>query len=385
VRAQDALPPPVESARLGFANRYGHAPAATAFAPGRVNLIGDHTDYQGGLALPLAIDMGIAVACSPAADGRWHLESAGWESAPALDPAQVEPHAPLSGPPWITLLAALLTEAGLRRGLEVFVTGDLPAGVGVSSSAAVALALGLAAATALGEPRSRSELCLASNRAENAWLHVPSGLMDQLAIAYARRGHAVSVDCQDLSATPVPFDPEADGFRLWLVDPGVRRRLVGSPFETRRREAQEAATWLGVDQLRAFAGDLDRIRTLPPPLDRRARHILTENRRVLLAREAAAAHRWWEVGDLFVESHVSLRDDYESSHPTLDRIQDALLRHDPPFWSRVTGGGFGGSLVVLGPAAAEDDLHEVVAASLAPAPPATIWTVAAADGLRTFP
>ena len=349
-------------ARALFERRVGRAPEAVAFAPGRINLIGDHTDYQGGLSLPIAIRAGIAAAAARRDDGRWRLLSEGRGESAWLEVSPLRRLGPAAAPEgWARLLVGALAEAGVGEGVDLALAADLPEGSGLSSSAAAALAALAASLAALGRPVRRATLAEAAQRAENRWCQVPSGRMDQLAIVFARAGQAVRVDSASFTVRRVPFAPEADGYRLWRIDVGARRLVAASGYAARRQESEAAARALGLDSLRAATMTQVDGAGLGPPLDRRARHIVSENARVDAVLEAAAAHDWVRVGRLLSESHASLRDDYESSHPLLDRVVAALLRLRPAVGARVTGGGFGGSLVALGEAGQEAAVGTTVA------------------------
>lgn len=353
----------------------GASPVA-AYAPARVNLIGDHTDYQGGLALPMALETGIAAIVRQRPDSWIGLVSEGrggpvwihrdrlrvWPAMPpeGWDGAEAGPARAIGTdvPVWAAFLAGVLVEAGAGdgEGLEIAVVSDVPEGQGLSSSAAVGLAVALAGhpdlagRSALTDAR-RLSLCLAVQRAEHRDLGVPSGILDELASAFGRAGCALRVDAARVEAQPVPFAPEADGYGIFLIDLGVGRSLAGSGYAARRREVEEAARLLGIPALGMLpVTDLPQaLSRVPDRLKGRVRHVVTENERVRSAIRTASLRRWEEVGALMAESHRSLRDDYASSHPVLDRAAGRLLDMTPPIFARVTGGGFGGNLVALGP------------------------------------
>jgi len=343
----------VDEAAATLRARFGRAPVWAAYAPGRVNLIGEHTDYNAGLVLPCAIDRGIAVAAAPRSDGRLRAVSATLGESGELEPGATSADGWLA---YVAGVAAAFREAGLRvPGLDLAVASDLPRDSGLSSSAAleVALATAFDAAADLGlPPARRAELAW---RAETAFVGVPCGRMDQLASALGRRDHALRIDCRDFSTSLVPV-PGAR-VRLLVADSGVRRRLAAGGYARRREEceaalaqaralglaAPDAATWRDVppERLPALVERLD------PVYARRARHVLTENARVDAVAAALAAGDLARAGAQLRAGHASLRDDYEVSVPELDAL--CALGDAAPgcYGSRLTGAGFGGCTVHL--------------------------------------
>jgi galactokinase len=338
----------------------GGTPTVTAFAPGRINLIGEHTDHTGGLALPVAVDLGVTVTGAPGGDAVV-LTSDG-------EPGVV--HLPLAadggtddaahGPQWGRYVAGVVAEVRPARGFTGTVSADLPAGVGLASSAALELAVALA----VGFDGSATELALACQRAEQRVAGVPCGVLDQLASASGVAGAALLVDCTTLTVTPVPVP---DGVELLVVHSGQARRLAASPYAERRAACEEAQRRLG--PLR-HADEADVATIDDPVLRRRARHVVRENARVLAASEALAAGDAALVGRIMGEGHASLRDDFEVSTPALDALVEALGALPGVYGARLTGAGFGGCAVAL------------VAAGTSPPPSwhQTWWRVRAGRG-----
>ena len=306
----------------------------TAFAPGRVNLIGDHTDHSGGFALPFALDLGTTVTATSGGSAvvLRSADAAGTASVPldVADPAAVEP-------PWARYVAGVVAELRPEVGLRGEVSTTLPVGAGLSSSAALELAVALA----LGFGGSPLELALLCQRAERRAAGVPSGVMDQLASASGVAGHALLLDCTALTVTPVPLP---DDLEVVVVHSGEERALAGSAYGERRAACEAAAAVIG--PLReADAADLGRI--VDPVVRRRARHVLAENGRVheMVAALAAGDHE--AAGALLDASHASLADDFEVSTPGLDALVDRLRRQPGVLGARLTGAGFGGCVVAL--------------------------------------
>jgi galactokinase len=306
-------------------------------APGRVNLIGDHTDYTGGLVLPMAIDRGTTIDYE-AGGGTIELTSDADDEPVRLTlPITVDPSA--VRPRWGTYVAAMARELRAQRGISGHLTSTIPAGAGLSSSAALECAVGLA----LGFDGDATELALTARRAEHAATGVPTGIMDQLCIAAATDGHATMIDCNTLEITQVPVPTTVDV----VVEFVAHRTLVGSAYADRVVECARAEAVLGPLH-EASLDDVDRARQrLDDVAWRRARHVVNENERVRAFAAALGAGDFVLAGELMVASHESLRDDFETSTPTMDDAVERLMRRDGVFGSRMTGGGFGGCVVTL--------------------------------------
>jgi galactokinase len=315
---------------------------ATAFAPGRVNLIGEHTDYNQGLALPFAIAEGITVQAT-ASDGERvyaHALDRGEEDEFAL----AEP-APTTG--WRAYVRGCVAE--LRQGYPLVgarleIGGDLPPGAGLSSSAALEVALCLALLALIGViDADRVGLAQLCSRVENEWVGAQTGLLDQLASLYGAPDTALLIDFQALEVNPVPLRLEG-GWRLVTLDSGERHANAGSAYNERRAECSRVCELLGVDSLRKASWSV--LERLPERLRRRARHVLGENARVKDTVAALHAGDLPAVGRLLNVSHASLRDQYEVSTPAVEATVDRLLRAGAA-GARVLGGGFGGHVLGL--------------------------------------
>jgi galactokinase len=328
-----------------FQARYGTPPEFVVRAPGRVNLIGEHTDYNDGFVLPMAIDRAIWIALRPRADRRVRVRSLDFPkpadfSLDALAPAEGWEN-------YVRGVAWALGEAGYPlRGWEGVLASDIPAGAGLSSSAALELAVERAFWAVSRWDWNPAEMALTAQRVENGWLELKSGIMDQMISALGQEGHALLIDCRDLTSQAVPLPT---GSAVVVLDTATRRGLVDSAYNERVAQCAQASAFFGVPALRdvtpeAFAA---RASQLDPLTRRRARHVITENERTLQAAEAMRAGDAAALGALMNASHVSLRDDYEVSSPELNAMVEIAQEQESCFGARMTGAGFGGCAVAL--------------------------------------
>jgi galactokinase len=309
--------------------------AVTAWAPGRVNLVGDHTDYTGGLALPLTIGLGVEVAGDRASD--WVLLTSSAVDGIAELPLSVTDPTTVS-PAWARYVAGVVAELRPDDGLSGTIDSTLPLERGLSSSAALEVAVALALGASAADPRALAELC---RRAEHRAVGVPCGIMDQLTITSAVPGAALRLDCRSAELTPVPL-PE--GVDVVVADSGEPRSLDASPYAARVAECARVEAELG--PLRdATPHDAETL--ADPLLRRRARHVTTENGRVDALVVALRSGDLRHAGELMVASHASLRDDYEASTPALDALVQRLRGTPGVYGARLTGAGWGGCAVAL--------------------------------------
>jgi len=328
-----------------FQQIFGTAPTVEAEAPGRVNLIGEHTDYNGGFVLPMPIPRTCRVQLRPRNDDRvlvWSTNLGG-----SVREYRLGQEKPLGD--WLDYVQGCTTV--LRKlghplsGFEALVASEVPLGSGLSSSAALDVALLRALRSAFGIPVSDLDLARLGQRVENEFVGARVGIMDPLVASLGRPGHALFVDTRDLTCRQIPFPERGE---IIVLDSGVRHRHSAGDYNTRRSECEEACRRLGISQLRELTpSDLDRIEAIPEPFRRRARHVVTENQRVLDAVAALEAGDLSELGRLFDASHVSQRDDYEVSVPEIEQLIALAGAESGVFGCRLTGGGFGGSILVL--------------------------------------
>jgi galactokinase len=345
--AAGAVPP-----ERWFGDCFGGRPEQVWLAPGRANLIGEHTDYNQGWVLPFALGFGVTVAASRRGDGVLAIRSHQAPGDPAdLPLAALAPGAVTGWAAYPAGVAWALREAGhpLTGGASLAVDSDLPQGAGLSSSAALecAAALALDGLHGLGLPRP--ELATLAQRAENDFVGVPSGIMDQSASLLSRAGHALLLDCRTGVTADVPLDPAAAGLALLIVDTGARHALGDGRYAQRRRECEQAAALLGVGSLRDVTSPAEADRLGDPVLRRRVRHVVTENARVKQAVALLTGGDLAGVGPLLHASHVSLARDFEVSWPEADVAVDTAMAAGA-LGARMMGGGFGGSALALVPA-----------------------------------
>lgn len=320
------------------------------FAPGRVNLIGEHTDYNDGFVLPLAIPQRVLVAAAPRNDNTLQIASlqqpgAGWQRY-------------VAGVQWAFLQAGFPV-----HGADLLIDGDVPIGAGLSSSAALECAAAIALNDLYGTNCDRTELAAVARRAENDFVGVPCGPMDQLAAMHATRDHALFIDTRSLTIEPIALDLPSAGLSLLVINTNAPHSLPASDYASRRHACEQAAATLHLaalrdldpDQLNRAMSELD-----DPIVRKRVRHVVTENARVQHAVRLLRQGNIEAVGPLLTESHVSLRDDYEVSSAELDAATDAAL-HAGALGARLTGAGFGGCAIALLPTDRAPGVTEAVA------------------------
>ncbi|GAB2847528.1 galactokinase [Actinocorallia aurea] len=341
------------------------APASGVWhGPGRVNLIGEHTDYNDGLVLPFALPQGITAEASRRDDGLLELHSGGRSETVPLDglaPGSVQGWAA-----YVAGVAGAMREAGHPvGGATLRFTSDLPAGSGLSSSAALECVTALALNDMYGLGLSPRELVPLAQRAENAYAGVPTGVLDQSASLLCTPDHALLLDVRSGLSSQIPL--ELGGFRILIADTRVHHALGDGKYGERRAQCEEAARQLGVPALRDVKNLAEALGRLKDPvLRRRVKHVVTENHRVEATVGLLRAGAIAEVGALLSASHLSLRDDYEVSWPEADATVEAAVRAGAR-GGRMVGGGFGGSVIVLVRADALDTVQDAITARFAAA------------------
>ncbi|MBL1068670.1 galactokinase [Streptomyces sp. 7-21] len=330
---------------------FGAAPEGQWAAPGRVNLIGEHTDYNDGFVMPLALPQTATLTVSRRSDRtvRVHSENV---SGPTAE-FSLDGLAPGAVTGWAAYPAgvfwALQAEGAALGGADLLLDSAVPSGAGLSSSAALEVVTALALNDLFGLGRSPAELARIGQRAENDFVGMPCGILDQMASACCTAGHVMYLDTRDLTARQVPFDMAAEGLRLLVVDPQVKHVHADGAYAKRRAACEAGAAALGVPALRDVPADgLDDAlaRIDDAEIRRRVRHVVTENRRVERVIELLDAGRPRDIGPVLSEAHASLRDDFEVSCPELDLAVAASVEAGA-LGARMTGGGFGGSAIVL--------------------------------------
>jgi galactokinase len=347
---------------MTFEQLFGTPPVVRASAPGRVNLIGEHTDYNGGFVLPTVIPQRTTVELAPRKGGSVRAFS--------LDVGKAIPFEYIVGTEsrrgrWTDYLQGitwvLVREGFAVGGADIRIESAVPLGSGLSSSAALEIALLRAFREAFMLPLDDVPMALLGQRAENEFVGAPVGVMDQMACTLASDGEALFLDTRSLEWKVVPLPPSAE---LVVFNSGIAHNHSKGDYRTRRAECEEAARQLGVAQLRDLdIPDISRAMALPDPLGRRARHVITEDARVLDAVRALQTGDLEALGALFYASHDSMRDDYEVSVQEIDLIVELARAMPEVLGARLTGGGFGGSVVMLARSGTAEDAARKVSAA----------------------
>ena len=334
-----------ESIIQAYQKQFGNIPLYVVRSPGRVNLIGEHTDYNDGFVLPMAIDRAIWIALSPRQDERVLLHSLDFPKPADFSIEQI-----LHGEGWTDYVRGMtwaLEESGYPvAGWQGVLNSDIPLASGLSSSAALELALARAYWALNRWEWDGIQMARVSKKMENDWLHLKSGIMDQMIVALGQENQALLIDCRDLTTQLVPL-PE--GVSIVVMDTSVRRGLVDSAYNERVEQCRLAADYFGVDSLREVSAEMfaKRSEGMDDLIRRRARHVISENERTLQAAAAMQAGDAVLLGKLMDASHVSMRDDYQISCPELDAMVEISQRQTGCLGARMTGGGFGGCAIAL--------------------------------------
>ena len=335
-----------------FADKFGYPATITIKAPGRVNLIGEHTDYNDGFVLPCAIDYETVIACAQRNDRQIRVIAADYdneEDSFSLD----EPILHSDAHPWANYVRGVVKHLMLRNkdfsGADMVISGNVPQGAGLSSSASLEVAVGQALKSLYDLPLDGVALALNGQEAENQFVGCNCGIMDQLISALGKENHSLLIDCRSLETRAVSMPKNA---AVVIINSNVKRGLVDSEYNARREQCEVAARFFGVKALRDvdpalfFSIEYE----LDPVVSRRARHVITENDRTLAAADALASGDLKRMGELMAESHASMRDDFEITVPQIDKLVEIVKEViGDKGGVRMTGGGFGGCIVALVP------------------------------------
>ena len=356
-----------ESVAASFEAMYGFPPTGVWAAPGRVNLIGEHVDYNGGVMLPFAIDRDVRLAARLRADGIFRASSAQQDGVVEVALDNVGPGTVEGWLAYPAGVARLVRDLGGPNGADIWVTGNIPGGAGLSSSAALECATAVALVELGGVEIDPLALALLCQRAENVIVGVPCGMMDQTASMMSTAGHALLIEAEGPSVEQVPFDPAALGLTVTVIQTNAPHQLVDGQYAERRASCERAAAILGVHFLREVVGmPLDELEAKldDPLLFKRTRHVVTEIERTLLAVDLLRADDTAGIARLITASHASLRDDYEVSVPETDTAVDAALSAGA-LGARMIGGGFGGSCIAIVPVELVGAVDQAVHAAFA--------------------
>jgi galactokinase len=382
------MSPQSHTSPAAFQAVFGAAPQLTVRSPGRVNLIGEHTDYNDGFVFPMAIEPEVRIACRGRSDGKIRLAS-------TIQPGQmvefsIEGRVERGEPKWSNYargVVAQLLAAGIPlTGMDAFISNTLPVGGGLSSSAALEVGIARALLALGGLDMDLSRMARLCQKAEHEYALVPCGIMDQTIVAGGRAGHAMLLDCRDLSKRFIPLD--ADELRVVIVNSMVKHELSGGQYAQRRQQCEQGAahfakTKPSVRALRDVTpAEVEEARpALSDVVYRRCRHVVGENLRTTEAARLLEARQYENVGQLMVQSHNSLRDDYEVSCPELDFLVEQSMTVKGVYGARMTGGGFGGCIVALvQPRAVEaliEQVHKTYPQRFHKAPAAFVTTATA--------
>lgn len=350
------------SAADHFKNEFGYEPTGVWSAPGRVNLIGEHTDYNEGFVLPLAIDRRTYAAVGTRSDQLARIASAFTGEVVEFEISQIQRDKVSGWSAYPLGVAWSLIQAGATpQGFDLYVDSNVPVGAGLSSSAAIECSVALALNDLWESGFSREVLAKVGQRAENEIVGAPTGIMDQTASLFGQVDHAVFLDCRTLQAKPTPLALRENGLELLVMDTRVAHRLTDGGYAARRQSCEEAAQLVGVSSLRDLTvAKLEESKHLLSEVAyKRARHVVTENERVIQTVELLSGSGPKSIGQLMIESHASMRDDFQISISELDVAVETALA-EGAFGARMTGGGFGGAAIALIESAKVSDLTSVV-------------------------
>ena len=357
---------PVQKSQHIFTQKYNKQPELTVYAPGRVNIIGEHTDYNDGFVMPCAINYGTAIAGSKRADHIWNVYAADLDLE---DTFSLDEDFPQSEQKWANYVRGVVKFIQERcpqfkQGADLVISGNVPHSSGLSSSAALEVAIGKFCQQLSDLPLTHTEIALIGQKAENKFVGANCGNMDQLISALGQKDHLLMIDCRSLETQPTPVPKDV---AVIIVNSNVPHDLVTGEYNTRRWQCEKAAEFFGVKALRdvsveEFQKREAELTALNSLVAKRARHVVTENQRVLDAVEALKHNDLTKLGELMGQSHESMRDDFEITVPQIDYLVElAQLVIGKTGGARMTGGGFGGCIVALAPHDKVEEVRKIIA------------------------
>ncbi len=380
---------PIELSQTQFKQHYGENAEQTIFAPGRVNIIGEHTDYNDGFVMPCAINYGMAVSLKKRNDSRWRVYAIDIQAQDEFDlsqPIEKSEHK------WANYVRGVVKYIqakcpDFQQGADIAMTSDVPMSSGLSSSAALEISIGKTCQWLGNLPLSLAEIALIGQEAENKFVGANCGNMDQLTSALGQKDHLVMIDCRSLDITPTPVP---QGYDIAIINSNLKHDLVTGEYNSRRQECEQAAKFFGVKALRDlsvadFLASAEALKAESELAYKRAKHVVTENQRVLDAVAALKANDMETLGELMAQSHDSMRDDFEITIPEIDYLVElAQVAIGKKGGARMTGGGFGGCIVCLVPHEKVEALRQLIAENYEKQTgiKETFYVCTASDGVR---
>ena len=357
---------PVQKSQHIFTQKYNKQPELTVYAPGRVNIIGEHTDYNDGFVMPCAINYGTAIAGSKRADHIWNVYAADLDLEDTFSLNEDFPQSEQKWANYVRGVVKFIQERcpQFKQGADLVISGNVPHSSGLSSSAALEVAIGKFCQQLSDLPLTHTEIALIGQKAENKFVGANCGNMDQLISALGQKDHLLMIDCRSLETQPTPVPKDV---AVIIVNSNVPHDLVTGEYNTRRWQCEKAAEFFGVKALRdvsveEFQKREAELTALNALVAKRARHVVTENQRVLDAVEALKHNDLTKLGELMAQSHESMRDDFEITVPQIDYLVElAQLVLGKTGGARMTGGGFGGCIVALAPHDKVEAVRKIIA------------------------
>lgn len=380
---------PIELSQQKFEQHFGYTAQQTVFAPGRVNIIGEHTDYNDGFVMPCAINYGMAVSFAKRDDNIWRVYAIDINQTDAFSLTKEIPQSEDKWKNYVRGVVKFIQEhcPEFVQGADIAMTSDVPMSSGLSSSAALEISIGKTCQLLGNLPINHTEIALIGQKAENKFVGANCGNMDQLTSALGQKDHLVMIDCRSLDITPTPVP---QGYSIAIINSNVKHDLVTGEYNSRRQECETAATFFGVKALRdvsiaQFEERATELEKLNPLAFKRAKHVVYENQRVLDAVKALNKGDMVKLGELMAQSHDSMRDDFEITIPEIDYLVElAQVAIGKNGGARMTGGGFGGCIVCLVPNDKVENVRKLIAENYQKQTgiQETFYVCTACDGVR---